>query len=301
MKHVLTTSLFLFSILCCQAQIEGGLLFGLTQATTAEMNAIANISQGQMLYNTDLKKVVVFDGSDWAPTSNTSWDLAGNSGDSATFLGTTNDIPLKLGSNGKDLLQSGRRQSMGLTQSYPDYDDANQYLTYIKGDNGVSALQFQADAANFYKPMFFTTATGNFRLKGSAAGTDFFEIGSAGTNNAGEMEFIIGDDGAEPFLFQRYDYRDGLKKELLRIQGSGNSQVAKPRIGINTGQMANSTLQISGSFSAGIIETNANITLDESHHTVIVNSNSAVSLPSANSCQGRIYILSRTKATMPLP
>jgi hypothetical protein len=190
------------------------------------------------------------------------------------------------------MLQFGRRQTLGLSQNYPDYNDNNQYVIHVKGSNGTSALQFQADAASFYKPMFFTNADGNFRLKGSAAGTDFFEIGSNGTNNAGEVEFIIGDDGAEPFIFKRYDYRDQLNKELFRIQGSSNTQNALPRIGINTGQVANSTFQINGSVSTSIIRINSSLTLTEVHHTVILTGGRPdITLPSANSCIGRIYIV----------
>jgi len=201
---------------------------------------------------------------------------------------------MEIRSNNIGVLQFGRRQTLGLTQNLLDYNNNDQYIVHVKGNNGTSALQFQADAASFYKPMFFTTSDGNFRLKGSAAGTDFFEMGSSGTSNAGEMEFIIGDDGAEPFIFKRYDYRDGLNKELFRIQGSGDFQTAKPRVGINTGQLANSTLQIEGSVSTAITSTNTHLTLDETHHTVIVNSNSTISLPAPSTCNGRYYIIKNT-------
>jgi hypothetical protein len=142
--------------------------------------------------------------------------------------------------------------------------------------------------------MFYTNSDGNFRLKGSAAGTDFFEIGSSGTSNNGEVEFIIGDDGAEPYIFKRYDYRDGLLKELLRVQGSSNSQNALPRVGINTGSLANSTLQINGSLSTAIITAGSNLSLGENHHTVIINSNISITLPAANGATGRIYVLKNT-------
>jgi hypothetical protein len=200
-------------------------------------------------------------------------------------------------SNNISTLQFGRRQTLGLVQSYPGYTDAGQYITYLKGDNGTSALQFQADAAGFYKPMFFTNSDGNFRLKGSAAGTDLFEIGSAGTDNNGTVEFIIGDDGAEPFIFKRYDYRDQLLKELMRIQGSSDAQDAKPRVGIATAALANSTLQINGSLSTATITPSSNITLDESHHTVIINSYISVTLPAPNSASGRIYVIKNTTNT----
>ncbi len=290
MKRLITFCI-LFATTLMQAQIESGLLFGLTKATSSEISAITGMEEGQMLYNTDTKELFVYNGTTWITSANSNWLNTGNVVNPGAFLGSTNDIGMEIRSNNTSVLQVGRRQTLGLVQNYPDYTDNNQYLTYIKGANGISALQFQADAASFYKPMFFTNAEGNFRLKGSAAGTDFFEIGSAGVSNAGVMEFIIGDDGAEPFIFKRYDYRDQLNKELFRIQGSSDTQNALPRVGINTGQLANSTLQVKGSVSTAITSTNGNLTLDETHHTVIVNSNSTITLPLANSCIGRVYII----------
>ncbi|TFG75124.1 MAG: hypothetical protein E4H26_06650 [Flavobacteriales bacterium] len=261
------------------------------------MNTIVGSIEGSLLYNKDNKKVYLFNGTNWVQNNNDNWLLNGNVGAYGSFLGTTDDVAMDIRSNNTSILQFGRRQTLGLVQSYPDYTDPGQYITYVRDNNGISALQFQADAASFYKPMFFTNAIGNFRLKGSAAGTDFFEMGSAGTSNNGEFEFIIGDDGAEPFTFKRYDYRDQLLKELMRIQGSSDAQDAKPRVGIGTSALANSTLQVNGSLATAIVAPSSNLTLDESHHTVIINSNITITLPAANSANGRIYVLKNTTNT----
>lgn len=292
MRKVFAILIFVLTVNSSFAQIEAGLLFSLNTGSTSEINAITGMQQGQMLFNSDTRELLVFNGTNWVTTSNSNWLLTGNAGSNESFLGTTNDVSMDIRSNNVSTLEFGRRQTLGLVQNYNDYTDGNQYLTYLKGANGVSALQFQADAAAFYKPMFFTNSDGNFRLKGSAAGTDFFEIGSNGVSNAGELEFIIADDGAEPFLFKRFDYRDQQLKELFRIQGSANAQNAKPRIGINTGQMANSTLEVNGSVSTAIVRITNSITLTEDHHTIIMTGGSPnITLPNANSCQGRIYII----------
>ncbi len=274
------------------AQIDPLLVLGLTRGTTAEINAITGSVEGSILYNQDTKQLLLFNGTNWVQTSNNNWLLNGNVGTAGnSFLGTTNDVAMDLRSNNTSVLQVGRRQTLGLVQNYPGYTNANQYVAYLRGANGISALQFQADAASFYKPMFFTDSNGNFRLKGSAAGTDFFEFGSTGTSNAGEVEFIIGDDGAEPFVFKRYDYRDQLLKELMRIQGSADSQTARPRVGIGLSSMANSTLQVNGSLSAAILTPGSTITLDESHHTILINNAISILLPAASSATGRIYVI----------
>jgi len=244
-------------------------------------------------------------------TGGTNWLMVGNSPTNTTsFLGTTNDRKMQIRSNNLSILEFGRRATLGLTQSFLDYDDTNQPLVHLNGNGATAALQFAASGASFYKPMFFTTTNGSFRLKGSSGVTDMFEIGSAGPDNDGRLEFIIGDDGAEPIVFKRYDYRDGkFHQELFRVQGSDNSENAKTRFGININPehrtinttynddsnngyaIANSTLQVNGSVSLSIIKTTGNLTLTEEHHTVILGGNHNITLPTASTCRGRMYII----------
>jgi trimeric autotransporter adhesin len=144
----------------------------------------------------------------------TGWSTTGNPGvDAATnFLGTTDDKPLILKSFNSKLVEFGRRQTLGLTQAFADYDDPNEMVTHL-----FAPLQFNAPAAEFYKPKIYTDANGNFRIKGSSAGTDYFEMGSTGSANDGGFEFIIGDDGDEPMVFKSYDYQTGMS-EIMRLQ-----------------------------------------------------------------------------------
>jgi hypothetical protein len=238
------------------------------------------------------------------------WGLNGNSNALATsFLGTTTDVKMNIGSFGTSILEFGRRQTLGLVQGYTDYTDANQYLVHVKG-GGVSALQFEATNASFYKPMFFTTTDGNFRLKGSAAGTDFFEMGSAGTSNNGSFEFIVADDGNEPIVFKKYNCcPSGVNPyayvEMMRMQGIGmgdtpSGSAVRVGIGINTttngvtanGVVANSVLQVGGSLSLPISSVTANVTLTDNDYTVILKAGAGtVTLPAASTCKGRIYVV----------
>ncbi len=47
----------LFAIVTAEAQIDGGLLLGLVQATTAEMATITNPVEGSLIYNSDEEKM----------------------------------------------------------------------------------------------------------------------------------------------------------------------------------------------------------------------------------------------------
>lgn len=165
------------------------------------------------------------------------WLITGNSNvnSSTQFLGTTNDVKMVIKSNNTSFLEFGRRATLGLVQNYPAYTDSDESVTLMK-----SALQFDVPSTvQFYKPKFYTTTDGNFRLKGSAAGTDFFELGATGSNNGGGFEFIIGDDGDEPILFKSYYYVDSSYTEMMRMQSK--------KVGINmAGVTPAQTLDVRG-------------------------------------------------------
>ncbi len=305
--------LFYLNPLRLFAQIDANSVMGIPQViNNTEMFGITGANEGSMVYNVQQKGLFIFNGTTWVSSSNNNWLINGNSGTTtADFLGTIDDVRMQIRSNNLPLLEFGRRQTLGLVQSFPDYTDNDQPLIHLNGDGNVAALQFAAAGASFYKPMFFTTPNGSFRLKGSTGGTDLFEIGSGGPSNDGRLEFIIGDDGAEPIIFKRYDFRNGqFHQEFFRVQGSNNTAGAKTRFGINinTNQVpidsdyddsqaafniANSTLQIEGSVSKSILRLtgSGSFTLTEDHHTIILASNRNITLPSASSCTGRMYII----------
>ncbi|WP_120180906.1 hypothetical protein [Pelobium manganitolerans] len=265
-----------------------------TSAVTA--NELANGSVTAVKLNSmsaTSGQVLKYNGTTWAPANEASannWSMTGNSNTtSSSFLGTTNDAVFKIGSNNTQMLQFGRRQTLGLTQSYTDYTDNSQPLVYINGNGTTSALQFAASAADFYKPMFFTTTEGNFRLKGSAAGTDYFEIGSSGTSNNGRLDFIIGDDGDEPIVFSKYNYSPAGNVEMLRMQGTGlNNDV---RVGINTaGVTADSELQVVGNTHTSTLQVGSNTVINGIYKTTIASGSFTVS--AYTSSTNRTYTLS---------
>jgi hypothetical protein len=203
-------------------QIKNASLTGPTPVLTIATTASQTIDGLSSWTLTDLYQTVtiISNGTNWnvvsylPSSSSISWSQTGNSNinPSINFLGTSDDKQMIFKSNAQSYLEFGRRQTLGLTQGYTDYDDNNEKVTYIR-----SALQFEAPNASFYKPKMYTDVDGNFRVKGSSAGTDYFEFGSTGTSNNGGFEFIIGDDGDEPILFKSYNYITGMS-EIMRLQ-----------------------------------------------------------------------------------
>lgn len=253
-----------------------------------------------------LNQVLKWTGTTWLPATETavtpinSWLFTGNNTGvtyPANFLGTTTDVPMSIRSNNTAMLEVGRRQAIGLldassTGLFP-YNQPNASVMYVRGTGGASALQFEASGASFYKPIFFTDADGNFKMRGSCAGTDFFELGSVGAANAGKLDFTIGDDGDEPIVFNKYNYSPVATIEMMRMQGTGLNNTV--RVGVNmAGVVANSTFQVTGSVATNIATTNAALTLTELNHTVIVTANVNITLPAANTCIGRLYIVKKT-------
>lgn len=195
-----------------------GLLFP-RLSDTVGINAL-NPPDGMVIYFAPTRQLMIRTRGYWNPvmvssdnTSGNGWLTTGNTNVAAgSFLGTLDDRALILKSANSNYAEFGRRQTLGLVQSYADYTDASEPVLHMK-----AAIQFHAPAASFYKPKIFVDAAGNFRTKGSSAGTDFFEFGATGANNDGGFEFIIGDDGNEPIVFKSYHYQNGMS-EMMRLQ-----------------------------------------------------------------------------------
>lgn len=65
MKSNFIIYLLLLTSFVTYSQIDGSLLLGLTNATSAEMNAVTNPSNGSLIYNSDEQRVYQFNGSNW--------------------------------------------------------------------------------------------------------------------------------------------------------------------------------------------------------------------------------------------
>lgn len=143
MKIKYCTFILFFYLGISHAQLDGGLLLGLTNATTLEMNTVTNPVTGSLLYNTTEQSVFQFNGSTWEGVGNSmgSWNTSGNSGTNATadFLGTVDGQDLILKSNNVEKLRLVQDRGQLLVNQATIF---NNHPLVIKA-NGVDVLAFE--------------------------------------------------------------------------------------------------------------------------------------------------------------
>lgn len=60
-----------------------------------------------------------------------------------------------------------------------------------------------------------------------------------------------------------------------------------------------STLDVDGSLSLSITNTSGNLTLNDTHHTIVISGNHNITLPGADMCLGRVYVIKNPTANTP--
>jgi len=125
------------------AQIDPGLLIGLTNATNAEMLAIISPNTGSVLYNTDDKAIYQYNGTAWAMVGSSSnkWNTLGNTGttEAINFVGTTDLQDLVLKSNNTEKIRLVKDRNQVLINQAAVF---NSHPLVIKA-NGPDILAFQ--------------------------------------------------------------------------------------------------------------------------------------------------------------
>lgn len=161
--------------------------------------------------------------------------------------------------------------------------NATNHRAYNVGSDGYGFVIHDATTAG--------TAGYRFVISDQAVALGYVGIG-AGASIAGNnhpdalLHLSSSDDGA---IF-RADATNGTT--VLFATGSN-------RVGIGTSTPA-STLDISGSVGTNIVKLVGNVTVDTTHHTVLMgnsNTTTTCTLPSAASCAGRIYIFKRISSS----
>lgn len=161
---------------------------------------------------------------------------------------------------------------------------------------GPSALRNNTASNNIaigQNTLIATTSGGNNTVIGhqglinNTTGTDNTVIGSSagGTLTTGSNNILIGSG---------INVSSGTASNTVNIGNTVyaiNTNASTRKVGINQ-STPTSTLHVSGSLSMSITTTSSNLTLDDTHYTVIINGGTpTITLPAASGVTGRIYVI----------
>ncbi|KQC29732.1 hypothetical protein AAY42_07395 [Flagellimonas eckloniae] len=191
-------------------------------------------------------------------------------------------------------------QNIASTTDNPDLTDAVMTIKNT-GEVGIGELNPNAQlhvkrsaGNNLFYGLQLQNSNNN-NTGGSASGI-LFAVEATGNYGKGALVYERKDQNAKgDFHFLQNDDNNqnvpDLSHAIMTIKNDG-------KVGVGT-TAPNSTLQTTGSFSAPIVSTLGNTTLDASHYTVILDGLHSITLPVANTCQGRIYIIKNPTAFNP--
>lgn len=286
-----------------------GRIYDFKRSNTSTTNVtIAGTIDGATNYILSLanQSVCIFsDGTNWRSTtvsSPSAWSLTGNSGTTpgTNFLGTTDakDLVFKTNSTEEARLTTatGNTGYFGVGTTTPSTYGRISLLSNGEGKNREDDLGIAS----------FNTLPSPSLLFFSANGTESSPVNCV---NGDDIISIIGKaqiNGSmktSSYINSNYlgDGTTNLSDLLFFTSGSTNSNMAISQngyVGINNTPTPASTLEVNGSVAANVNTTSANLTLDATHHIVIITSGTpSITLPAANTCSKRIYHITNTTAT----
>ena len=156
-------------------------------------------------------------------------------------------------------------------------------VTTASGNTGIGDLVLTNTTTGGHN-----TVIGSGAAQNNITGTDNTIIGYNAGNlltSSGSNNILIG-SGAETTSATASNTMN-IGNTMYAI----NTNAATRKVGINA-SAPNSTLQVTGSFSLPIATTTANVTLDDTYHTIIITGGTpTITLPSAAGNNGKIYII----------
>ncbi|SDX51707.1 hypothetical protein SAMN05444411_106121 [Lutibacter oricola] len=164
-KIIVFVVLCLFSI-SLHAQLDEFSVMGIPSGTTSEINAVTPLEAGAIVYNSETKKIMLFDGTSWVNNENTdgdSWSLKGNSITNGYFIGSTNNEDLVLKANN---IESGRISVYQLSTALgynakAAYQGTTIGREAVVGGNAGVAIGFKTQANNQNSTVVGSGAQGN--------------------------------------------------------------------------------------------------------------------------------------------
>ncbi|MEP0212342.1 MAG: hypothetical protein ABJD66_03945 [Cellulophaga sp.] len=259
MRKLILYFMLFAPIIASYSQIDANLLLGLTSATTTEMNAITGSLEGSILYNTTEKRIYLYNASLWEKIPDIT-DLLPATYTPGSILFANSSGALEEDNN--QIFWNSTNNRLGIGTNTPD--------NKMQVSGAIRSAGFLNSNGNEGEPAYrFTNDT---------------DTGMYSTN-ANELSFTVGNNEA-----LRLDRYTTTKTQVLISERLGVG-FNLPEDSAYSGVDANSTLDVKGSVSTAIDVTTGDLTLDDTHHTIILGGAHNITLPAANTCKGRIYII----------
>lgn len=157
------------------------------------------------------------------------------------------------------------------------------------GDATEDNNQFFWDATNNRLGIGTNTPTHTLQVNGQISAASF--ANADGTAIAPAYSF---DNDGDTGIYSAAANELGISTngtEAVRIDANQN-------VGVGT-TIPTSKLETGGSFATAIDTVTGAITLDENHHTIIHDGVGTITLPAANTCKGRVYVIKNTALLNP--
>ena len=247
--------------------------------STANPNTVGTVFTPSTPASTSVLYVSAVDGSQWtyngtsyvsAPVSN-DWKITGNTGtiQATNFLGTTNNVGLSFRTNNVIRAQISNTGNVGIgngttvpTEKLHIYGAPTGQNILLESTNGG------VNNTNLLK----------VRTWGGMAANTFAGFGGTDDGQTSIRASIYVPNAANNGVFEAVS--------VLKVTGNTGIGTTAP----------NSRLHINGSEAGTVTVITATTTLNDTHHKIVANNgatNITITLPNANSCLGREYIISR--------
>ncbi|ADY28444.1 hypothetical protein Celly_0609 [Cellulophaga lytica DSM 7489] len=279
-----------------QVAISGDATLANTGALTIENNAItsAKILDDEIV-NTDINSAAAIDGSKISPVFTSNVSTTGTLTTTGTATIGANTITNIDGTDGQVLTTDGAGAATwkNPTTGIPIGTAGSIFFSDGAGNLAENNTELFWDNTNNRlgigrtNPQDMLDVEGQIRTRTGFAATG----GTVGQPSYGF--YTNGDTNTGMFRIAE----DQIGFSTAGIQAITIDATQNVGIGITS---PNSTLHTGGSLATAIDDASGIIALGETQHTIIITGNSTITLPAANTCQGRIYII-KNPDTLAIP
>jgi len=221
MKKINIILFFALVTISVKAQIDGNLLLHLTKATTAEMNAATNLTEGLVLYNTDEEKMYLYQSSAWIEIPTEKISLSAGTNTTISGNGITTPYTISVPSlDDADADASNEIQTLAITNDQLSISGTGGNTVTLPPVSSVYVGSFQISATGSIDidEVPFEPSAVTFTAYANVETPNINSDNAVGNNNNG-----IANAHGSMKGFARKDGATSITEQVIYNGGSGNS------------------------------------------------------------------------------